>query len=55
MQHNLIAFFQQLLIDDKKGKMVNSDGNQKFIEVRLTSLGLGKQDGTTKEAFINLR
>ncbi len=48
MQHNLIAFFQQLLIEDKKGKMVNCDGKQKFIEVRLTSLGLGKQDETRK-------
>jgi len=61
----LYVLCNQWMKEDEKGKVVNSDGNQKFVAVTVISVGLGtqdgpskivfKQDGTTKEAFINLR
>ncbi len=61
----LYVLCSQWMKEDEKGKIVNSDGYQKFVAVTVTSVGLGtqdgpskivfKQDGTTKEAFINLR
>lgn len=61
----LYVLCSQWMKEDEKGKIVNSDGNQKFVAVTVTSVGLGtqdgpskivfKQDGTNKEAFINLR
>lgn len=52
------------MTEDDKGKIVTSEGNQKFVAVTVTAVGLGTQDGpckivfkqnnSTKEGFLNV-
>ncbi len=65
MGKTLYVLCSQWMKEDEKGKIVSSDGNQKYVAVTVTSVGLGtqdgptkvifKQNGTTKEGFLNIR
>lgn len=65
MGKTMYVLTTQWMKEDEKGKIVTSEGNQKFVAVTITAVGLGtqdgpckvvfKQNGSTKEGFLNIR